>query len=342
MERSGPAAALKGAILGCGMISEFHLRGWQRIPEVQIVALGDTDVGRAQERRDVFAPRAAVCRSLGEMLERTKPDFVEILTPPRLHYAHCLEAMQAGVHVVCQKPLCGTLQNARDLASRALTHRALFVVHENHRYRPWFRTVLERLHEGYFGSPRWMRLFQHDPTQPAEEFKTRAPRGILLEYGSHLIDMMRAALGEPQSVRATQCLLNPKVQGESLAFAAFQYPEATAVVDVAWKPLGIPEGGLLLEGEEGAALYEGSMTRGDAARFRIFHRGAPELDEIRDPRQDYMESFYMLQREFVDALLRGGEISQSAVEHLRTLDAVFAAYRAAEVGREAPVGVIPT
>ncbi len=331
-------ADLRGAILGCGAISEFHLRGWQRVPEVEIVALADTVLERAQARREEFAPKALVCGSLAEMLERAKPDFVEILTPPRLHYAHCLEAFQAGIHVVCQKPLCGSPQNARDLAMRAQNAKGIFMVHENHRYRPWFRAILERQREGHFGTIRWMRLVQHDSSEPAEEFKTRAHRGILLEYGSHLVDMMRAALGEPKSVRATLYTLNRRVQGESLAYAAFQYSDATAVIDIAWKPLGIPEGGFLLEGEEGSALYEGTMTRGETARFRIFRRGAVELEELRDPRADYLESFHDLQREFVDAILQGGKVTQTAAEHLRTLEAVFAAYRAAEQGRPVLVG----
>ncbi len=338
MTRAESRADLKGAILGCGMISEYHLRGWQRIPEVEIVALGDTLVERALARRDAFAPQALACRSLSEILEQTKPDFVEILTPPRLHYAHCLEAFQAGIHVICQKPLCGTLQNARDLATRALEAKGLFMVHENHRYRPWFRTILERLQGASFGTVRWMRLFQHDPGEPSEEFKTRAPQGILFEYGSHLVDMMRAALGEPKSVRVTACNLNPRVRAESLAFAAYQYPDATAVIDIAWKPLGIPEGAFLLEGEEGSAVYEGTMTRGDKARFRIFRRGVVELDEPRNPQEDYLESFCTLQREFVDAILRGGKITQTPAEHLRTLEAVFAAYRAAELGRAVTIG----
>ncbi len=337
MRPSGSVADLKGAILGCGSISEFHLLGWQRIPEVEIVALADTIAERAEGRRSGFVPHALVCRSLAEILDRAKPDFVEILTPPRLHFAHCLEAFQAGIHVVCQKPLCGTLQNARDLAARAVNHSAVFMVHENHRYRPWYRTVLEHLRESRFGAPRWMRLFQHDPREPAEAFKILTHQGVLFEYGSHLVDMMRAALGDPEAVRAAFHRLNPRVRGESLAFAAYQYPNATAVVDIAWKPVGLPQGSILLEGEDGSALYEGSMTRGDSARFRIFRHGVVEVDETRNPRQDYVDSFYALQREFVGAVLHGGPVTQTASEYLSTLEAVFAAYRSAESGRVAAI-----
>ena len=54
------ATKLRGALFGCGMISEFHLRGWNRIPEVEIVALGNRTIERAEARRSQFAPQARV------------------------------------------------------------------------------------------------------------------------------------------------------------------------------------------------------------------------------------------------------------------------------------------
>ena len=61
---------LRGAIVGCGMISEFHLRGWQRIPEVEIVALVDPARERADERRAQFAPQRAPLRFSGRTVRR--------------------------------------------------------------------------------------------------------------------------------------------------------------------------------------------------------------------------------------------------------------------------------
>ena len=60
---------LRGALYGCGMISEFHLRGWLRIPEVEMVALGNRTLSRAIERRDAFVPGARVYSGLAEMLD---------------------------------------------------------------------------------------------------------------------------------------------------------------------------------------------------------------------------------------------------------------------------------
>jgi hypothetical protein len=73
---------LRGAVVGCGNIAQFHSRGWQRIPEVEIVALADPVRETLDDRRARFAPQARVYESLDALLNAEKLDFVEILTPP--------------------------------------------------------------------------------------------------------------------------------------------------------------------------------------------------------------------------------------------------------------------
>src|SRR5918992_4146081 len=120
---------LRGAVVGCGMISEFHLRGWQRIPEVEIVALVDPVRDRAEERRAQFAPHARLYDSLDSLFAEHHAgalDFVDILTPPWLHREHCLRAAQAGVHIICQKPLCDRLEDAQALVAELRDYKRLF------------------------------------------------------------------------------------------------------------------------------------------------------------------------------------------------------------------------
>src|SRR5512136_2341273 len=119
---------LRGGVFGCGMISEFHLRGWQRIPEVEIVALGNRTIARAEVRRDQFCPGARVYTDLGRMLHEERLDFVDILTVPWLHREHCLLAQSANVHVICQKPLCDSLEDARALVAAMDGYPKIFAV----------------------------------------------------------------------------------------------------------------------------------------------------------------------------------------------------------------------
>ena len=333
---------VRGAIVGCGMIAEFHLRGWRRIPEVEIVALVDPVRDRAEERRAQFAPHARLYDTLDGLFANEAPgqggaavDFVDILTPPWLHREQCLRAAQAGVHIICQKPLCDRLEDARSLVEELRNYHGLFLVHENHPYRPWFRDMLQRHRAGFFGRPRFLHLTQHDPREPPEAFKAEAERGVLLEYGVHLVDMVRALLGEPLRVSARLQRINPRVRGESLAHVVFDCPGAVAVIDISWKAHGLPQGNVLFVGDSGEAFFEGRMTRGDVSRFRVLAGTTVVLDEQRSPTEDYVDAFFLLQREFADSMLGGPAPVQHAVNNLRTLTATFAAYQAAEDG--APV-----
>jgi predicted dehydrogenase len=188
---------------------------------------------------------------------------------------------------------------------------------------------------GAFGPVRWLRLEQEDPVLPPQDFCRESQRGVLLLYGIHLIDMVRTLFGFPESVSARLHRISERVRGESLAHVAFRYPEATAIVEVAWKDGGVGRGGLALVGEAGEAAFEGTMTRGGPSRLRLLRGGTVVLDEVRASRDDYTESFYAFERAFTDAMLGTGPVPQPAGENLRTLEMTFAAYAAAE--RSAPV-----
>jgi predicted dehydrogenase len=326
-------AKLRGGVFGCGMISEFHLRGWQRIAEIEIVALGNRTIARAEARRDQFFPGARVYTDLGHMLQEERLDFVDILSVPWLHREHCLQAKRAGVHIICQKPLCHSLEDARALVAEMEEYPKLFAVHENHPYRPWFQRLLALCREGFFGTPRLLRLEQYDAKEPPEAYKNEAALGVLIEYGTHLVDMVLTLLAVPVRTYARVHRVNPRTQGESLALVVYEYPEATAVIDIGWKPGGLAHGGFVLEGDRGAVLYEGTMARGVSSRFRVTQGDAVVIDETRSPYDDYVESFYRFERECADCILTGKPATQSGVRNFQTLAATFAAYRSAETDR---------
>lgn len=77
------------------------------------------------------------------------------------------------------------------------------------------------------------------------------------------------------------------------------------------------------------------MTRGQSARFRLTRGREVVRDEPRNPHEECVESFYLLERECVDTILTGSPVAQTASEHLKTLTATFAAYASAR--RRAPV-----
>jgi predicted dehydrogenase len=267
--------------------------------------------------------------SLDDLLNSEALDFVDILTPPWLHRQQCLQAAAAGLHIICQKPLCGELGEAEELVSKLASYEKIFAVHENHPYRPWFQEILSRQANGFFGPIRHLALIQHDAHEPPERFKAEAERGIMLEYGVHLVDMVRALLGEPRRVMARFGRVNERVRGESLATAIYDCGAASALLDISWKSHGPELGSATVIGERGVAVYDGRMTRGQSSRFRLFQEGELVLDQARYPTDDFCESFYLLQRELTSAMLGHGPAPQSAAYNLKTLAATFAAYDSA-------------
>lgn len=323
---------LRGALIGCGNIAEFHLRGWARIGEAEIVALVDPRRDVAAQRQRDFAPAARLYEDVDALLAAERVDFVDIATPAALHHDHCLQACTAGLHVICQKPLCDELAAARAVVATFAASDRVLCVHENHIYRPWFRQVLALQRRQSFGPLRLVRLEEHVPAPPLPQF-CRSPRGQLLDYGVHLADMVRVLLGVPQRVTARLHRLHPAARGETFAHASFEYPHATAHIEIAWKPGGFEKAGAHVLGDRGEALYEGSMIRNGKARLRVASAGATLVDEMRDAVAEYDESFYAFQRDFVACLRHGRPPPQPAHENIQTLQMIFAAYAAAEQGR---------
>ncbi len=326
---------LRGAIVGCGMISEFHLKAWNRIPEVEITALVSRNFEHARKRQQQYAPQATIYTNYREMLEQECIDLVDILTPPEVHREYILMAQEKNLHIICQKPICDSIDSAREVVYLLNGYPKLFAIHENHRYRPWFQKVMQHLEKGTFGSPGFVKAYQHNPSTPRELYKQKTRLGVLLEHGTHLVDMIHALLGKPFSVYATLHHIDSALVGESLAHVVYDYQDTSAIVDVAWKSGGSLHAGFMLVGDEGEAYFDGSMVRGGVNRLVITHGEKVVTDERGDSTLDYEESFYLLQRECIDRIMDGNveRVTQSGQNNLRSLESTFAAYNSARTGR---------
>jgi len=319
---------LKGAIVGCGMISEYHLKGWNRIPEVEITALVSRNAENAENRLNL-APHAKIYTDYLELLEKEPLDFVDILTPPHVHKEYCLAAKNKNLHVICQKPIAGDIVQARSLVKAFEGYEKLFAIHENHRYRPWFQAVQQKLDEGFFGQPHFVRFEQLNPSEPGVAYKLEMDPGVLLEHGTHLVDMAHALLGTPERTYARLHHISKKIKGESLAHVVYEYPATTVCIDVSWKPGGVQQASFLLSGEDGEAYFEGSMVKGDRSRFRLVKGKESILDEARNPYDDYVESFYLFEKECATAMLNGNhQVTQTGSNNLVSLEATFKSYEA--------------
>src|SRR5260221_795914 len=140
MAKAKRQAPHKIAFAGAGMISWYHLTAWRKLGErVRLVAICDPDAAHAKLRADEFG----ITNIYGDrdaMLAAEAIDAIDVASPRETHAAWIEAAAAHGIDVLCQKPLTPTLGEAEALLRR-IDGKHRLMVHENWRFRPWYRDL---------------------------------------------------------------------------------------------------------------------------------------------------------------------------------------------------------
>jgi predicted dehydrogenase len=144
--------ALKVAIAGIGKAGrDLHLSNYLRLPEVEVVALCDFDLARAEEiAAGVGGARAY--RTLQDALEDAAVDIVSICTPPSTHFELAKFAMEHGASVLVEKPIFQTVDEARDFQRVMQRTGGKFSAVHNKKYHPGIQQAVDLVSEGYIGT----------------------------------------------------------------------------------------------------------------------------------------------------------------------------------------------
>lgn len=346
---------LKGVGIGAGYFAPFQYDAWTRIPEVTIAAIYNRTEARARE----LMAQYGVTRYYAdwrEMIDVERPDFVDIITPPETHAEICAYAAARGVHVICQKPLAPTLDESRRIVADADSAGVRFMVHENFRWQPWYRTIKRIQAEETIGAFTHLHFMMRmgdgwgdDAYLPRQPFFRDYPRLLVYETGVHFIDTFRFLLGEVTTVCAQLRRLNPAIRGEDAGQLLLTFESgATAVWDANRYNEVEAESPRYTFGQLRADATGGHLTMDTEGRMRLKPLGEParDVDYQRDTRGFAGDCVYHLQRHFVDRMLSGAPFESTGEDYLKTIEIVEAAYESAargevvrvNVGRSAPPG----
>lgn len=190
-----------GVIGGGGIAAEGHIRGYQTDTRCRVVAIYDVDEAKAQEQAQRLGV-PAVHTKLDEFLGRADLDAVSVCSPDHLHGEHCHAALRAGKHVLCEKPLCTTWDDAarlvRDVRATGLTFLGGHVYH----FRPDYQAMVAAYRSGEIGEV-WlaegdyvsdMRPFYGPNSYTPWRTDAHKPQDILLGGGCHPLGLMLWAL----------------------------------------------------------------------------------------------------------------------------------------------------
>jgi D-apiose dehydrogenase len=196
---------LRIGLIGAGMVSRHHLIAWADIPDrARVVAIADPSRENAARRADEFSI-TQIYADADAMFAATELDAVDIAAPRQFHAALVRLAAKRGLPVLCQKPLAPDLQQAIELAA-AVKSQTRLMVHENWRFRGYYRDAAAWLREGRIGDVRQAQLTLltsgvlpgADGLRPALErqpFMRGEKRMLVAEVLIHHLDTLRMLLG---------------------------------------------------------------------------------------------------------------------------------------------------
>jgi len=242
---------LSGAIIGYGFISSHgHLPSYlersQKIGDVEIIAIADICEARRILAKQAL-PKARIYASHEELLrhEADHLDFVDISTPPSDHAKIVRTALDANLHVLCEKPLTTNLEDARDLLARAKTaERVLFPAH-NYKHAPVVKAIRAVIESGQIGKVTGLTLstFRNTHAKGVSEWNTHWRRsqiygggGIAMDHGSHSFYLMFDWMNNyPTSITAKMSNQNPEVHDTEDNFSAtISFPNGLAHCHLTW------------------------------------------------------------------------------------------------------------
>lgn len=330
---------LRFAMFGTGFWSRFQLAGWQEVGGVECVALYNRTPSKARELAKHAGIGAQVYDDPVALLARERLDFVDVVTHPQTHVEMVALAASRGLPVVCQKPMAPSLGESEAMLQRCEAAGVSLFVNENWRWQEPIRRLRQVLTEGAIGDVyrARIRMVSGFPIFDNQPFLRRQPRFLLLDVGSHILDVARFLFGEAESVYCTTRQIQRNIEGEDVATVVLRCQSgATVVCELGYSgaPLEVdhfPQTFALVEGDRGsvelAPHYQLRITAKDGTRVVD---ATPPRFAWADPAYDVVHASIVPCQADLLAGLRGERAPETTgADNLKTMRLVHECYESA-------------
>ena len=342
-----PHASVRVGVIGLGM-GRDHVINYLQAPNCELVAVCDKDPNRLEALGNEFGIPTRYS-SYEQMLDDDRIDAVSIVLPNFLHRRVAVEALQAGKHVLCEKPMALNAVEAAEMRDRAARSKRIFMMHFNFRFHHQSQWLYHRVQEGrlgdiYYVKTGWIRRRGIPGLGGWFTTKAHSGGGPLIDLAVHRIDLVLWLLGYPK-VRAvsgqTFAKIAPQIAEkenatfdvEDLATAMIRLEnDVTIQLEASWA-LNTPEweywytdlfgthgGGELRRNNEGHSWARVVEDR-DGHWHEEWHDGSPVATET-------------AQSHFVRCILEGKEPMATADHGLTVMRILDAIYESADSSRE--------
>jgi len=336
---------MKVAVIGCGWAGIRHARAFADCG-AELAWAVDTDSQRAERIRRLRSG-CRVTADYREAIADPGLDAVDICLPHDLHAPVSIDCLRAGKHVLVEKPIAASLEEADRMIEAAIQTGVLLMVAENEVYSPLYRKVRDLVSEGLIGKPALVQMTRG--AYATEDYKENRPwfldakqaaGGMMMSGGIHDVEKLRMIIGEITSVQALQAPRRcAEMGGDDTAVAVLHFENGaigTMIQSNSYKNATTAAGEeihrLRIDGELGS--IEAAGTHG--GRIRIYSEKGegksegPHADtEIVVPSED---TFHLEVADFLDCLESGRTPVTAGSRMRRSLKIILGAYRSMEDG----------
>lgn len=311
---------MKIGFVGAGGIAQVHaacLR--QGVPEVELVGVADIFPGRAEAFVREFGGRAF---TRGADLLDLDLDAVFVLTNPRAHGPCVVEALAAGKHVFCEKPLTATYEEGLELARAVEASDRVFMLGYVFHYSRSAQRIKALLDAGDLGelAVAWSQRFAYHRPAP-DHWHSDPVEGSILDLCTHDIEFLCWWGGRPEAVQATAATGHPGGGFADTVSINLTFKRGMGTVLSSWASLE-PVMNIGVSGTRGSAVL--SAREGGAIALRVALEGKEAYEEAPE---DQMGVMVAEQRAFLEAVQAGRKASPGVAEGLLALQVQEAAQR---------------
>ena len=228
------------AIIGTGNIAHQHAEGYLKLTErAEIRALCDIFPDKADGFRSHYDLKADIVSDYHELLSREDVELVSICLPPSMHMEASVDFMRAGKHVICEKPMAASLEEADIMNETARKTGVILSVISQNRYRNNLYKAKKILDSGILGrilftkvNSFWFRGSNYYTLWWRGTWDKEGG-GCTLNHAVHQIDILNYLMGEPESITSVMANLNhDNAEIEDISLSILRYPNALAEMNV--------------------------------------------------------------------------------------------------------------
>lgn len=192
-------------IIGVGGVARgAHIPGYQKLPGVEIVAVSDLLLDRAQEVAQSIGPNTKAYADYREMLANENLDAVSVCTPNAFHKDPTIAALEAGAHVLCEKPIATSVAEGEEMIATARRTGKILTIGLMSRFSSSAQVIRRfaeagHLGEVYYARAQYLRR-RGIPDWGVFHIQEKSGGGALIDIGVHVLDLAMWLMGSPKPV----------------------------------------------------------------------------------------------------------------------------------------------